>query len=183
MKIILFFLLSTVSAYSQIYYCSYSGGSCDSGILPPSPLAQNVVFDICNTLSIPPIAIYESNVPDACAYGDKFGNKIISYNANFLNYLFNNNNWASISVLAHEVGHHYAMHSTWYGTFLHPWSKELQADYVSGYVLYKLGCPSIDNALSAMKLMFTYVGTNSHPDSPKRMDALAQGYIRASKGY
>jgi pterin-4a-carbinolamine dehydratase len=149
----------------------------------PSNLAQNVISDICYTLGMPKIPVYKSDVANACAFTDNEGNRFITYNSNFLNYLSANNQWAPISVLAHEVGHHYEMHTSWYGTFLHPWTRELQSDYISGYVLYKLGCPTIHDALSAMNLMFTYTGSASHPDSPKRMDALNQGYFRASQGF
>lgn len=176
-------MLFSINGYSQIFYCSYSGGNCASGMQSPSQLAQRVVYDVCSTLGIPNIPIYQSGVADACAFGDANGNKLITYNPDFLNFLNSNNQWAPISVLAHEVGHHYSMHSSWYGSFTHSWTKELQADYVSGYVLYKLGCPSIQDALSAMRLMFNYSGTASHPDTPKRMDALSQGYFRASQGF
>lgn len=181
LKFLLFFL--SCSSYSQIFYCTYSGGSCASGMQNPTALAQNITANICNVLNIAPIPIYQSSVSDACAFADIYGNKIITYNPNFLNYLYSNNQWAPISVIAHEVGHHYSGHSTWYGTFLHSWTRELQADFVSGYVLYKLGCPTAQDALSAMNVMFTYNGTSSHPDTPKRMDALVQGYVRASQGY
>ncbi|MFH6994562.1 hypothetical protein [Flavobacterium sp. FlaQc-48] len=146
-------------------------------------MALNVVTSVCATLGISEIPVYRGEVQNACAFADNFGNRFITYNPNFLNYLYTNNQWAPISVLAHEVGHHFGMHSSWYGSFLHPWTKELQSDYISGYVLYKLGCPSIQDALSAMNLMFSYTGTASHPDSPKRMDALIQGYNRASQGF
>jgi hypothetical protein len=176
-------MLLTIHGYSQIFYCSYSGGACSSGLQPPSNLAVGVVANVCQTLVISQIPVFQGDVANACAFADDLGNRIITYNPNFLNYLYTNNQWAPISVLAHEVGHHYAMHSSWYGTFMHPWTKELQSDYISGYVLFKLGCPTIQDALSAMNLMFTYTGSASHPDSPKRMDALIQGYIRASQGF
>ncbi|MFD1604702.1 hypothetical protein ACFSJW_14925 [Flavobacterium artemisiae] len=183
MRYIIFFLLLSVSGFSQVYYCSYSGGACDTNMINPTPTAVQVVEQVCYVLGITTIPIYQSGVSDACAFADSFGNRCITYNANFLGYLHQNNVWGPISVLAHEVGHHYSMHSSWYGSFMHPWTRELQADYVSGYVLYKLGCPSLDDAHAAFRLLFSYTGTNSHPDTPSRMDALAQGYIRASQGF
>ena len=43
-----------------------------------------------------------------------------------------------MSVLAHEVGHHVNQDLSWYGQFEHPWTQELQADFISGYVLARM---------------------------------------------
>ena len=96
--------------------------------------------------------------------------------------MYANNKWAPVTVLAHEIGHHINYDISWYGSFKHPWSKELQADYVSGYVMQKLGV-SLEDALSAFKTMFSWYGSYTHPDTPRRIDALSLGYLRASQGF
>lgn len=180
----LFITLLLSSLFCNIYsqnYCSYSGGSCSNGLAYPSQYAINVVQSICSQLGIRYIDTYAGNVGNACASNFQ-GKPIITYNSQFMNYLASNNRWAPISVLAHEVGHHINNDISWYGQFKHSWTKELQADYVSGYVLFKMGA-SLENAKSAFYLMFSWMGTSSHPDTPRRIDALTQGYLRAAKGF
>lgn len=167
-------------SYSQVY-CSYSGGGCSNGLTNPTQYASNVVKSVCNNLGIQYIQTYAGNVGNACASNFQ-GRPIITYNVQFMNYLASKNQWAPISVLAHEVGHHINSDISWYGQFKHSWTKELQADFVSGYVLYKMGA-SLENAKSAFYIMFSWMGSSSHPDTPRRIDALTQGYIRAANGF
>nr|WP_321237216.1 hypothetical protein [uncultured Psychroserpens sp.] len=178
--IILIVLLFSITTYAQVY-CSYSGGGCANGLVNPTQYVTNVVSDICNRLNIQYINTYAGNVGNACASNYQ-GMPIITYSSQFMNYLASKNSWAPISVLAHEVGHHINNDISWYGSFKHPWSKELQADYVSGYVLYKMGA-SLNDATSAFQHMFSWMGTTTHPDTPRRIDALTQGYIRAANGF
>jgi hypothetical protein len=173
-------ILYSYAGNAQVY-CSYSGGGCANGLAYPTTYASNVVRNICNTLQIPYIDTYAGNVGNACASNFQ-GRPIITYNREFMNYLASNNQWAPISVMAHEVGHHLNNDISWYGSFKHPWTKELQADFVSGYVLRKMGA-SLEDAKSAFYIMFSWMGTSSHPDTPKRIAALTQGYMRASYGY
>lgn len=161
--------------------CSYSGGSCTEGLSDPAQIAINVVADVCSILNIQYISIYAGDVGNACA-SNFMGSPVITYNPQFLAFLYDNNSWAPVSVLAHEVGHHLFADPTWYGSFTHSWTKELRSDYVSGYVLYKLGA-SLFDAQSAFRVMFDWLGSTTHPDTPKRMAALEQGWRRAQMGF
>ncbi|MEZ4828314.1 MAG: hypothetical protein R3C61_18795 [Bacteroidia bacterium] len=161
-------------------YCTYSGGNCTSNLSPPTDYAQNQVNQICQILNLPLIRTYRSDTGNACATV-YYNRPIISYNSGFLEYLKSYNLWAPVSVLAHEVGHHYNRDVLWYGNFKHPWTKELQADFVSGYVMYKLGA-SLSDAQSAQRVSFDWMGSTSHPDSPRRLDALTAGYHHAMWG-
>jgi hypothetical protein len=163
--------------------CNYSGdGGCTSNLQNPSSRAWQVMDDVCRSLNIQRIYIYQGQLANACATTLSNGTPIISYNPAFLNFLESKNFWAPVSVIAHEVGHHYYAHSSWYGQFEHSWSKELKADYVSGYAMFKMGA-SLYDAQSAFRVMFSWLGSESHPDTPSRMDALTAGYNRASLGY
>lgn len=177
---LILFILSFSFVNSQVF-CSYSGGGCANGLSNPTPLAANSVKSICNVLGIPYISTYAGNVGNACASNFQ-GRPIITYNSGFMNYLASNNRWAPISVLAHEVGHHINSDISWYGQFKHSWTKELMADFVSGYVMFKLGA-SLNDAKSGLRVNFTWMGSSSHPDSPKRIAALTQGYLRAANGF
>lgn len=172
-------MLST-NIYSQS--CSYAGeGPCGQGLQNPTQLAYNIVSSTCKILNIPNIPVYSGQVENACA-SMIYGRPAITYGADFMNYLESRNPWAPVSVLAHEVGHHLNMDISWYGQFQHPWSKELKADFVSGYVLAKMGC-TLQNAQAAFSINVNWIGTQSHPDTPRRMLALAQGYQRALNGF
>jgi len=177
--ILVIFMLPFFS-YAQVY-CTWSGGGCADGLSNPTPYVVNIVQSICTTLGVPYIEAYSGRVGNACASNFQ-GRPIITYNSDFMNYLANQNLWAPISVLAHEVGHHVNNDITWYGALEHPWTRELRADYISGYVLFKLGA-SLYDAQSAFRIMFSWMGTESHPDTPKRMAALSQGYTRAANGF
>lgn len=82
--------------------------------------------------------------------------------------------WASVSVLAHEVGHHYFDHVLDRRGSTH--EKELEADYFSGYVLAKMGA-SLTQAKAAMSKLANPYGSHSHPPRNQRLAAIAKGYI------
>lgn len=85
--------------------------------------------------------------------------------------------WASISVLAHEMGHHYRNHVIDQRGSTPP--KELEADYFSGYVMAKMGA-SLPEARAAMEKIATARGSASHPARADRLTAIAQGWNQAS---
>lgn len=182
MKNLLIALILLFSGHlSLAQSCSYAGGAGLGQLYPASTYAKQVVRSVCQTLGISYIETFATNRGNAFAT-TFYGRPIIGYNEHFIGYLHMQNQWAPISVMAHEVGHHLNMDLSWYGSFRHPWSKELQADFVSGYVMAKMGC-SLFDAQSAFRVMFTWMGTGSHPDTPRRMAALQQGYQRAQMGY
>lgn len=110
------------------------------------------------------------------AYATVMNNqRYIVYDNRFLERLdsYAGTKWASISVLAHEVGHHYHNHvlSNSGGS---P-SKELEADFFSGYVMAKLGA-SLDQAKAAMSEIASPVASRSHPAKADRLNAIARGW-------
>ncbi len=68
--------------------------------------------------------------------------------------------WASISVLAHEMGHHYRNHVVDRGGSTPP--KEIEADYFSGYVMAKLGATA-NEAVAGMEKIASARASSSHP--------------------
>ena len=87
-----------------------------------------------------------------------------------------NTDWAAISILAHEIGHHLNGHSL-DGTGSRP-SKELEADEFSGFVLYKLGA-TLANAQAAMRKLQSDRGSSTHPAKAKRLSAIEKGWKEA----
>jgi hypothetical protein len=105
--------------------------------------------------------------------------RFIVYDNNFLENLdaHAGTKWASISVLAHEMGHHYRNHVVDQRGSTPP--KELEADYFSGYVMAKMGA-SLAEARAAMEKIATTRASASHPARADRLTAIAQGWNQGS---
>lgn len=105
--------------------------------------------------------------------------RYIVYDNNFLENLdaYASTRWASISVLAHEMGHHYRNHVVDQQGSTPP--KELEADYFSGFVMAKLGA-SLAEARAAMEKIASTRGSASHPARADRLAAIAQGWNGAN---
>ncbi|MBC7936887.1 MAG: M48 family metalloprotease [Rhizobacter sp.] len=84
--------------------------------------------------------------------------------------------WASISVLAHEMGHHYYNHVVSSSGSTPP--KEIEADAFSGYVLSKLGA-SLQQSVAAMQAIGSDYASASHPAKADRMNAISRGWNAA----
>jgi hypothetical protein len=126
-----------------------------------------------------PIQTFMGGVPNASATVIN-GFPAIVYNPDFLGLLFQCNQAAGMTVLAHEVGHHALLDTTWQGQqFKHPWVRELGADWASGFAMKRLGA-SRDNTLSGIQCSMGVFspGSISHPDSRNRLLAVEQGWAQ-----
>lgn len=161
--------------------CNYYGEAVSSTIVmnDASPTAENVVRNIMSVIGLH--ANFElrasSDIPTAAAVIRK-GKRYILYNPNFMNKIngASGSNWAAISILAHEIGHHLNGH-----TLDNIGSKpgtELEADEFSGFVLQKMGA-SLSDAQAAMALIASHKGSHSHPPKNQRLTAIAAGFNKA----
>jgi hypothetical protein len=110
------------------------------------------------------------------AYATIIRNKrYIVYDNNFLENLdgYAGTKWASISVLAHEMGHHYRDHVVDATGSTPP--KEIEADYFSGYVMAKLGA-SLSEARAAMEKIASPTASVSHPAKGDRLNSISRGW-------
>jgi hypothetical protein len=110
------------------------------------------------------------------AYATIIRNKrYIIYDNDFLENLdsYAATKWASISVLAHEMGHHYRDHVVDRGGSTPP--KEIEADYFSGYVMAKLGA-NLAEAKAAMERIATPRASSTHPARADRLNAITNGW-------
>ena len=107
--------------------------------------------------------------------------RYIIYDNDFLENLDNyaGTKWASVSVLAHEMGHHYRNHTVDTRGSTPP--KEIEADYFSGYVMAKLGA-TLEEARAAMEQIASPQASASHPGKADRLTAIARGWDYA-KGF
>ena len=103
----------------------------------------------------------------------------IVYDNNFLEDIdaYTSTKWSSISVLAHEMGHHYHNHVvTSSGSTP---SKELEADNFSGFVMEKLGA-TLQQSLAAMQAIASDRASATHPAKKDRLNAISNGWNSAS---
>ena len=109
------------------------------------------------------------------------GQRYIVYDNRFLESLdsYAGTKWASISVLAHEMGHHYYNHML-NSTGSNP-SNELEADFFSGYVMEKMGA-SLQEAEAAMSKIASPQASSTHPAKADRLNAIAKGWNSATSG-
>lgn len=84
--------------------------------------------------------------------------------------------WASISILAHEMGHHYYNHVVGSQGSTPP--KEIEADAFSGYVMQKLGA-TLNESLAAMNAIATDRASTTHPAKKDRLASITRGWNTA----
>ncbi|GAB3869099.1 hypothetical protein GCM10028824_15490 [Hymenobacter segetis] len=107
------------------------------------------------------------------------GQRYLLYNPDFLNAVnrAGHTDWAGISILAHEMGHHLNGHTLRAGGS-QP-ADELEADEFSGFVLRKLGA-SLAQAQAALATVADDEGSSTHPGRTPRLTAISQGWQRAN---
>ena len=134
-----------------------------------------MIMQILETIGLPQnFDIVSAGVPNAAAViqGDK---RFILYSRYFMNNIKKqaSNQWAPISIMAHEIGHHLAGH-----TLKSDGSRpliELEADRFSGSVLQKMGA-SLEDALAAMEQLGNEHGSATHPRKLDRLEAITAGW-------
>jgi len=106
--------------------------------------------------------------------------RYIEYNPDFIKdlKLKSNTNWAAVSVLAHEIGHHLLGHTLDYGV-INP-DNEIEADKFSGFILCKMGA-SLDQTIAAIETVGHNLDTIKHPKKIARIDAIKRGWEQANK--
>jgi hypothetical protein len=104
--------------------------------------------------------------------------KLILYNPVFISWINTktHDKWASVALLAHEIGHHIKKH-----TSRRSGSKprlELAADEFAGYVLHKLGA-SLEQSQEVMYYISNEKGSSTHPGRADRLRAIQRGWSKA----
>jgi hypothetical protein len=183
--IILLVAISTSFVYSQAklsinYACSYYGEKTPTSVYTFSSdnEAQSALKQIADASGLSTnFKLVAADVPNAAAV--IFNNsRYILYNQTFMyNISQRTNYWASISILAHEVGHHLNGHSLTPGGS-RP-SLELEADKFSGFILAKLGA-NLKESQSAINALVSETGSITHPGKSARLAAIANGWYQNS---
>jgi hypothetical protein len=140
--------------------------------------AQKIIMAIINVVGLKPnFSIRSANVPNAAAVILK-NERYILYNPTFINDIdeIAGSRWASISILAHEIGHHLNGH-TLNNSGSRP-DLELEADEFSGFVLRKMGATLAESQI-AMKIAASQKASHSHPARSNRLASIDKGWKHA----
>lgn len=123
------------------------------------------------------------NINNAVAKNIKSPNgemkRYILYDNDFFNRINDkaSNDWAAISILAHEIGHHLSGHALNNKGSNHKW--ELEADYFSGSSLAKMGA-TLEQAQSAIYTLKYEKATATHPAKIDRLEAIKKGWKKGN---
>lgn len=129
------------------------------------------------------------NINNALAITFK-GDRYILFDSEFMNQITQlTNDWSSIFILAHEVGHHINGHTREALmisvlddiTLEKKRKEELEADEFASFILAKLGA-SLDDIKAGIELITTNDDDtySTHPSKNKRLLAINKGYNRAA---
>ena len=146
----------------------------------PASQAAGIIREITEAVGLQPRFELRATtqVPNAAAvvYG---GRRYLLYNPRFLAAVnrAGHTDWAGISILAHEMGHHLNGHTLRAGGS-QP-EDELEADEFSGFVLRRLGA-SLAQAQAALATVSPEAGSATHPGRAPRLAAISRGWSRAT---
>ncbi|SRR6266540_2785699 len=154
----------TTTTDLPFFTSSSDGKKILGGIMEASGLECNFKIKVANV----------PNVEAAMRHHERY----ILYNPEFVNQVnsVTKNKWASIFILAHEVGHHLEGH-----TAAHIKSRpeiELQADQFAGFVLCKMGA-TLEQAQLAMYFISNTEASKTHPARADRLVAIEKGWNKA----
>ena len=140
--------------------------------------ARDIVKEIIDVVGLKPrFELRAANIENAAAVIYN-GNRYILYNEDFLAAINNavRTDWAGVSILAHEIGHHLNGH-TLARSGSNP-ADELEADEFSGFVLRKMGA-SLAEAQAAINLLSEERTSSTHPGRNYRLAAISKGWRNA----
>ena len=153
--------------------------------------AENALNKILNTIGASKNFVLTpcSNINNAAATSYK-GIRYILYDTEFMQSINSKtNNWSSLAILAHEIGHHingHALDITMYlggvveaESLANQRKQELEADEFAGFVLARLGA-DLNSALAFTEIFIEKDDTyDTHPTKSKRVNAVRKGFNKA----
>lgn len=173
-KHLLTFLLLVLSLKSH----SQDSLSTESYAFEPDKVAKEAVGKIVQYTGLTSnfIVVADKNINTAIAYL-KNNKRYIAYNPKFIKKLNNvtATNWAAVSVLAHEIGHHLSGHTLLRN---HSPGNELIADKFSGFILFQMGA-TLQEAKAALSTIGHEMDTTRHPPKQARLEAIQEGWNEA----
>jgi hypothetical protein len=137
--------------------------------------ARSIIDEIISVMNLKVnFEVREANVPNAGAVFYN-GKRYILYNPVFIKQIDRaaRTDWASISILAHEIGHHVKGHTFRSGG--NSYEQELEADEFSGLVLKRMGA-TLEESQRAINMIASDRASATHPAKAYRLDAIAKGW-------
>jgi len=143
--------------------------------------AKYAVFKIVQYSGLVPdfVVVVDTDIKNALAY-TKNKKRYIKYNPFFMKRVNDSTqtDWAAISVLAHEIGHHLLGH-TLINNGSNP-GDELAADRYSGFILHHMGA-TLDESLRCIESEGKMHASKTHPPKNARVEAITIGWNEAKK--
>ncbi|MHC2992889.1 membrane-binding protein [Pontibacter sp. HJ8] len=139
---------------------------------------RDIIGEIIDVVGLKPrFEVRSANIDNAAAVIYN-GKRYILYNERFLASINNavHTDWAGVSILAHEIGHHLNGHTLSSRGSNH--ADELEADEFSGFVLRKMGA-SMEEAQAAMQVLSEERSSATHPGRSYRLAAISKGWRNA----
>ncbi|MBA9078924.1 MULTISPECIES: M48 family metalloprotease [Rufibacter] len=155
-----------------------AGTVAERAYVAPAASGRDVISEIIDVVGLKArFEVRAANVPNAAAVILN-GKRYILYNEQFLSQVNNalRTDWAGISILAHEIGHHLNGHTLSKGGS--NLQDELEADEFSGFVLRKMGA-SLSEAQAAIRLLAEERDSYTHPGKKNRLAAISKGWGNA----
>lgn len=169
-----------IQAQKRVTGCGY--------IIPPRSLAtnfqsvyeaENIVKQMLDTINWKENFRLQERNGIQNAYATIINNmRWIVYDNNFLEDIdeYTKTKWSSISIMAHEMGHHYYNHVVSQSGSTIP--KELEADAFSGYMMARLGATK-QQSIAAISAIASDQASSTHPGKADRVNAISQGWDKA----
>lgn len=180
------------SALETQFVCTYGeGGTPDllcmdmQRSFSSSADASGATKKILSVLGLAPnfVMVPCPNIDNCAAVTLNDGFRYIVYDQDFMQQISNtaSNDWTSISILAHEIGHHLQGHTLRRTDNEESRKMELEADRFSGFVLQKLGA-TLNDSQAAMNALGHPEDDrySSHPAKWKRLNAIKEGWNDAA---
>jgi hypothetical protein len=171
-------LTSNKTVINDLPASGLHANSTDLPFFSSSADAEKIVSGIMDAMGLESkFKIKVADVPNVEA-AIKHHERYILYNPEFVNKVneVTKDRWASIFILAHEIGHHLDGH-TESGLRSCP-AIELEADQFAGFALCKMGA-TLQQSQLAMYYISNIVSSKTHPGRFDRLAAIEKGWNKA----
>lgn len=170
-----------VVAQSKVKGCGYTSlVEIERNFLPAEDRVNQIVENIVSYSGLPNnFKVYRADYINNAFATIIDNERVIIYDSKLFNDVewYSDTFWTSVSILAHEIGHHLSGHTE--DNLGSVPLKELEADKFSGYVLYKMGATK-EQALKAMKVIGSETDSQTHPSKTKRLHAIEEGWEKSN---
>ena len=123
---------------------------------------------------------------NAAAFIDPLNNnaRYIVYDDLYFSKIYANNKYASLFIIAHEIGHHINGHTIRNNNNISERQRaELEADYFAGFIMFKFGAKEKDIIDVINGFPNPKTDYESHPKNAKRLEYALKGYLNEANKY